>query len=252
MAIYGLGFGQNRLLRDLPSEDRVGVDADGEEVELTLSQILAMPGEAIDHVYFPIRGFISIIAAVDGDRNLEVGLVGTDGMLGTSLALGVNVSPLKALVQGEGRALRLTTAAFTRLYSKSAELRTQVGRYLYVLTSQTARTAACTRFHLVEARLARWLLMTQDHAGSNKFRVTHAFLAWMLGVRREGVTEAASKLQRQHLISYNRGNVTILDTAALRHLACSCYAADKVAYLKLFPNGPAKRPRAKQATKPAR
>jgi len=157
-------------------------------------------------------------------------LVGREGMFGESLSLGVTHSPLTGVVQGSGAALRMSAAAFTRQRSSNASLERVVGRYLYVSLKQIAQAATCTRYHVVEARLARWLLMTQDRARSPRFHVTHKFLAWMLGVRRAGVTTAALALQAKNLMTYRRGDITILNRAGLEAAACSCYEAQKITY----------------------
>lgn len=201
-----------------------------EPVDLVFADILAEPGERIRHVYFPTESFISLTTPMDGRASLEVGLIGDEGMLGIALVLGVDVSPLHALVQGEGPALRMDAKPFRRQLEQSLALQTALKRYLYVFIGQLAQAATCTRFHVVEARLARWLLMTQDRAHSSEFHVTHEFLAYMLGVRRVGVTRAATALQNRALISYHRGNVRVLDRHGLEAVACKCYEADKVTY----------------------
>jgi len=208
--------------------------ANCESVDLVFADVLCLPGDRIHHVYFPTESFISLVAPVDGYAGLEVGMVGSEGVFGVSLMLGVDVSPLHALVQGAGQALRMNATRFRRQLASSRALRQGLNRYTYVLISQLAQTAACTRFHIVEARLARWLSMTRDRAGSDEFYLTQEFLSHMLGVRRVGVTKAASSLQKHKLISYSRGVISILDRNGLEAAACGCYLADKKTYDKIM------------------
>ena len=225
---------QNHLIEHLPRKDRLRLLAMGEPFHLILGKVLCEPGKATQHVYFPTEGFISLVAPLDGKPALEVGMVGREGMLGAQLALGVNTVPLHALVQGAGSALRIGAGAFRTELAHSAPLQRLLNRYLYVLMAQLAGSAACLRFHEIGPRLARWLLMSQDRADADRFHVTHEFLAYMLGVRRVGVTAAASALQRSGLIEYHRGEMAVLDRASLENSACACYANDRQAYAGLL------------------
>jgi CRP-like cAMP-binding protein len=221
---------KNKLLEALPSQDRRHLLARCTQVELVLADVLIEPGERIRYAFFPTSGYISLITLLDGHAGLEVGLIGDEGMLGMSLMLGVGAAPLRALVQGPGTAWRMDVAAFRQECKRSPALQRILNRYVHVVMIQFAQAAACMRFHLVETRLARWLLMTGDRASGDEFYVTHEFLGRMLGVRRAGVTQAASALKDRKLIHYSRGNVTILDRHRLESIACKCYAAAKETY----------------------
>lgn len=205
-----------------------------EPVDLVLGEVLYELDKPTRYVYFPIDGFISLVASIDGKPALEVGMVGREGMLGAQLVLGVPTMPLHALVQGSGASWRIGAAAFRRELARSAALRRLLGRYLYVLMGQLAASATCLRFHLIGPRLARWMLMSQDRAHASSFHVTHEFLAYMLGVRRVGITAAAGALQSSGLIEYHRGEVTVLDRSGLEAAACGCYALDRQTYAELL------------------
>jgi CRP-like cAMP-binding protein len=220
----------NLLLAGLPRAESERLIARCTVVDLAFGHVVCEQGARIRHVYFPTGSFISLISAIDAQPRLEVGLIGTEGMLGASLLLGVNVAPLRALVQGSGSALRMDAARFSRELEQYPRLRNELNSYLYVLMSQLAQMAACTRFHEIEARLARWLLMTRDRAHSRVFYLTQEFMAYMLGVRRVGISHAARTLQKRNLIRYARGHMNILDERGLEAAACGCYAVARDMY----------------------
>ena len=225
---------ENHLIERLPRADRSRLLASCEHVPMVLAEVLCDPGKPMRHVYFPIDGFISMVAVVKDSPGVEVGMVGREGMLGAHLALGVATAPLHSLVQGVGTARRIGAAAFRKQLAQSPALQRGVNQYLYVLLSQLATSAACLRFHMIGPRLARWLLMTEDRAHSKSFHVTQEFLAYMLGVRRVGITAAAGIFQRAGLIEYHRGELTVLDRSGLEAAACSCFATDRDGYATLF------------------
>jgi CRP-like cAMP-binding protein len=213
----------NRLLASLPRQSYRDLLPHLDPVTLVFGDVLYEPGARIREVYFPSKSVVSLLTVVDGHHALEVGLVGLEGMVGLPLALGVETSPVRALVQGGGRAMQMSAAHFRTAFAANPALQRGLGRYTHALMAQITQTAACNRFHGVEARFARWLLMTRDRVGSGEFRLTHEFLAHMLGVRRVGVTHAASALQGRGLIEYRRGHIRILDPQGLEAAACSCY-----------------------------
>ena len=224
---------KNQLIEMLPRRERQGFLDVCESVELVLSDTVFESGAVTRHVYFPTDGFVSLLTAVDVVSVLEVGMVGREGMVGVHVALGSVLSPLRAVVQGPGVAWRVAVGPFRRKLRESAALQRGLNRYLSVLMSQLASSAACARYHEIGPRLARWLLMSHDRARSDRFFMTQEFLASMLGVRRVGVTAAAGKLQKGRLIEYQRGEMAILDRAGLEAVACSCYASDRAAYATL-------------------
>ena len=213
----------NRVLAGIPTKEYRRLQANLEPVKLKFGQVLYVPGKPILHVYFPVDCLISLLTAVDRRRTLEVGVVGNEGMAGMPFILGMGVSGVRAIVQGEGDALRMASGPFRIEFKRNAPLQEALYRYTYALMAQISQTAACNRFHDAEQRLSRWLLMTRDRIGSDEFPLTHEFLAHMLGLRREGVTEAASELKRRKLITYSRGKIQILDLKRLKASSCSCY-----------------------------
>lgn len=225
---------ENQLIARLPRKSRLSLQKLCEPVELAMTGVLSDGVEPIRHVYFPIDCFVSLVTLLDGKPVLEVGMVGREGMLGAQLALGVDREPLYAVVQGPGTAWRVGGRAFRRELDGNLALQQSLNHYLHLTMMQLARSAACLRFHQIGPRLARWLLMTQDRADSKNFRVTHEFLAFMLGVRRVGITTAARDLQRRGLVDYHRGDVTVVNRRGLEKAACGCYANDRRAYAELL------------------
>ncbi len=214
---------ENCLLAALPRHALRKLVPGFEAVDLRFGDVLFEPGEQITHVYFPGRALVSLLTLADGHLPLEVGLVGRDGMVGIPLILGAPISSVRMLVQGSGSALRMPAAAFLRHFRSDSRLQKALHGYTCTLMNQISQTAACNRFHNVEARLARWLLMTRDRVCTEAFRMTQEFLGHMLGVRRVGVTRAARSLQSRKLIRYARGNIIILDRVRLEASACQCY-----------------------------
>ena len=213
----------NSLLAALPREEYRSLLGELQSVTLTSGEVLYEPGERVRHVYFLNDGQVSLLMVMADRKALEVGLVGHEGMIGVGLVLGAEASPVRALVQGSGSALRMSAAAFCAVFARSPLFQREVLRYVFAKLAQARQAAACNRFHQVEARLARWLLMTRDRVRSDQFHLTHEFLADTLGVRRVGVTNAASSLQRRKLIGYHRGDIRILDRKGLQAASCACY-----------------------------
>jgi CRP-like cAMP-binding protein len=220
----------NRVLQSLPAKDYERLRSQLEPVTLEFGQIVYQPGGVIKHVYFPTDCLISLLTAVDKRRTLEVGMVGNEGMAGMPFVLGMDISDVRALVQGGGNAWRIAAAPFRVEFARNRALQQALYRYTHALMAQISQTAACNRFHSAQSRLARWLLMTRDRVHSDDFHLTHEFLAHMLGVRREGVTEAASALRRRKLIAYSRGKVQILDATRLMAVCCSCYQSVRAVF----------------------
>lgn len=220
----------NRVLASIPARDFKRLDAMLEPVTLKFGQVLYEPGKVIRQVYFPVDSLVSLLTTVDKRRSLEVGMVGNEGMVGMPLILGMRVSGVRALVQGAGNALRVASGPFRIESDRNLPLQQALLRYAHALMTQISQTAACNRFHETEARLARWLLMTRDRVRSDDFLLTQEFLAHMLGLRREGVTEAAHGLRRRKLIDYSRGKISILNLKGLKSTSCPCYQLVQTAY----------------------
>jgi CRP-like cAMP-binding protein len=217
------GARANRLLAALPKEEYQRLLPELRPVTLAFGKILYEPGAIIRHVYFPNDSIVSLISEVAERSTLEVAIVGNEGMTGISVFMGVARSRTRALVQCGGSAMRMKSAYLGRESDRSGALTRLLRRYTHSLFTQISQSAACNRFHKVDARLARWMLMTHDRTGSDEFRLTQEFMSNMLGVRRERVNMAAGDLQREKLISYSRGMIKIRDRAGLETVACECY-----------------------------
>lgn len=225
----------NHLLQSLPRKNRAHFLAECQSVEMKLAEVLCESGEPIRHVYFPVDCFFSFVALNEGMPSLEIGMVGSEGMLGEQLLLGERAAPFHALVQGPGRAWRMKSSLFLRQLRESLPLQRVLKRYLHVRFLQLGQLAVCVHFHQVNPRLARWLLMSQDRSHADSFHMTHEFMAYLLGVRRVGITKAAGSLQRDGLIEYRHGFMSVLDRPGLEAAACSCYAEDAAVYDRLLP-----------------
>jgi CRP-like cAMP-binding protein len=220
----------NRLLAALPKKEYQHLLPELEHVKLTFGDILFEPGDTIRHVYFPDDSIISLLTTVEDRVMLEVGIVGNEGMAGLAVFMGVNKSRNRSLVQGAGTAMRMKAASLRKEVNNGSALHNLLHLYTHSLLTQISQSAACNRFHMVNARLARWLLMMHDRVAGDEFRLTQEFLSLMLGVRREQVTLAASNLQKQKLISYSRGQIKILNRSGLEAVTCKCYRVIKEEY----------------------
>ena len=213
----------NQLLAALPKKDYQALQRHLEEVPLVFEEILYQPNVLISDVYFPNSGIVSLLAGVNERSTLEVGLVGNEGVVGLSVFLGVNSSLNRAVVQGAGSAMKMKATAFRKASNHGGVLQRLLQRYSHSVLTQITQSAVCNQFHSLDARLARWLLMTHDRMGEDEFQLTHEFLSNMLGVRREGVSLAAGDLQKRKLIRYSRGSLKVLDRAGLEETSCGCY-----------------------------
>ena len=213
----------NRLLAALPKKEYQRLLPELEHVPLEFGDILYEPGDTISHVYFPNNGIISLLSKVESQKVLEVGIVGNEGVAGLPVVLGVSVSLNRGLVQSAGTAMRLKATTLQKEFRRDGALQRLMHRYLHSLLTQISQSAVCNRFHTVDTRLARWLLMTHDRVGSDEFRLTQEFLSNMLGVRREAVSKADSALQKRGFVNYTRGHITILNRPGLEATACQCY-----------------------------
>ncbi|MBD2127452.1 Crp/Fnr family transcriptional regulator [Microcoleus sp. ZQ-A2] len=224
----------NELLAALPEAEYQHLIPDLEYVSLLFKQVLYEVGEPIEYVYFPHGGIVSVLSTMEDGSQVEVGLVGNDGVVGIPAALGDNIATATAVVQVPGSAMRMKVSLLKTEFGRSGVLQSLLLRYIQALFALVTQNAACNRLHYLEARLARWLLLVCDRVESNELPLTHEFIAQMLGVRRAGVTEAANSLQQAGLIHYKRGKITILNRKELEAASCECYEIIKGEYARLL------------------
>ncbi len=225
---------KNFLINSLPNKLRESLLSKAEFIEITLSQMICASSTRIEHLYFPVDGFISILQSIDKHPPLEVGMIGREGMLGAEVILGITVNSFGAIVQGSGNAWKINVKDFLSEVNNHQELKDIVSIYLAIRMAQLGLSAACEHFHEIGPRLAKWLLMSEDRAQSSTFQMTHEFISLMLGVRRVGVTTAAADFRRRGMIEYHRGEMKILDRTTLKTEACSCYQKNRKIYSSLL------------------
>jgi len=224
----------NLLLASLPSKEHENFVAQSKLIELSSGEVLAEPGDVTSSVCFPIDCFISLICQVDNQSSMEIGTAGPEGMLGLNIVFGSKTTLLRAVVETSGTALSMPSDRFLQIYEKSNVLQQNLKNYTYIRLNQLCLTASCHRFHVLDARLSRWILTAQDCTRSSEINITHEFLAARLGVRRAGITKAAGILQKKKLISYRMGRLKILDRKGLEAITCGCYQAIKETYKKIM------------------
>jgi CRP-like cAMP-binding protein len=223
---------QNQLLAALPRTEYKRLIPHLESVPLPFMDVLHESGEPIKHVYFPNDGLISLLVVMGDETHREVGLIGNEGMLGISVALGMKTAPNRALIQMPGSAMRMKAQALRAELKQGGALQSLLRRYTHALFTQVSQSAACVSAHALDRRLSRWMLMTHDRAPGDVFEMKHEFMAMMLGVTRSVVTIAAGRLQNKKVIRYTRGRVTILDRRGLEAIACECYGVVKEEYAR--------------------
>ena len=226
---------QNYLLAALPAEEWKRLEPLLELRSLPLGHVLYESGDSMRHVYFPTTSIVSMLYVMEDGASAEIAIVGNEGIVGISLFMGGETTPSRAIVQSAGSAYRMPGKFLKEEFFRAGPLQRLLLRYTQALITQMSQTAVCNRHHSVEQQLCRWLLMSLDRLVSNELKMTQELIANMLGVRREGVTESAGKLQKLGLISYNRGHIAVLDRPALESHACECYAVVKREFDRLLP-----------------
>jgi CRP-like cAMP-binding protein len=206
-----------------------------ERVEMPLGQVLYEAGATLTHVYFPTTSIVSLLYVMENGASAEIAVVGNEGLVGVSLFMGGESTPSRAVVQSAGHGLRLKAPLMKEEFNRAGPVQHLLLRYTQALITQMAQTAACNRHHTLDQQLCRWLLLSLDRLRANELAMTQELIANMLGVRREGVTEAARELQQAGLISYTRGRITVLDRVGLEQRTCECYAVVKREYDRLLP-----------------
>jgi CRP-like cAMP-binding protein len=225
---------QNHLLAALPADEYARIRPDLELVSMRLGDTLCEPYIAMQHVYFPVDAIVSLLCLMEDGDSAEIAVVGNEGIVGVSLFMGGETTPSQAVVQSAGQAYRLRGSLLKAEFYRGGPMQRLLLRYTQALLTQMAQTAVCNRHHSLDQQLCRWLLLSHDRLPSNELVMTQELIANMLGVRREGVTEAAGRLQRAGLIHYHRGHITILDRAGLEQRTCECYAVVKKEYDRLL------------------
>lgn len=225
---------QNALLGLLPEEELSRLLPNLEKVTLTLGQSLCESGQQMKHVYFPLDSIVSLLCVMENGASTEIAVVGYEGVVGVSLFMGGETTPSRAIVQSAGQALRLKGHLLKNEFYRAGPMQRLLLRYTQALLTQMAQTAVCNRHHNVDQQLCRWLLLSIDRLPGNELIMTQELIANMLGVRREGVTESAGKLQRAGLISYHRGRINVLDRPGLETRVCECYGVVKEEYDRLL------------------
>lgn len=229
----------NHLLAALPQNILNRLLPDLKLIDMPLGKVIYEPGVQLQHIYFPVTGcIVSMLYVMQNGSAAEIAVVGNEGMVGIALFMGGDTTPSRALVQSAGQAYQLSGAALMREFENHTELQHLLLRFTQALITQMSQTAVCNRHHTVEQQLCRWLLLSLDRLADNRLTMTQELIANMLGVRREGVTEAAGRLQTRGLIQYSRGRITILDRAGLEAQVCECYAVVKKEYDRLLPPDP--------------
>ncbi len=226
---------QNHLLAALPAEDLARLLPDLEEAPMPLGHVLYEPGVPMRHVYFPTTSIVSLLYVMEDGASAEIAVVGNEGVVGVSLFMGGESTTSRAVVQSDGYAYRLKAQLLKDEFFRAGPMQRLLLRYTQALLTQMAQTAVCNRHHSLDQQFCRWLLLSLDRLSSNELVMTQELIANMLGVRREGVTEAAGNVQRAGLISYNRGRITVLDRTGLEARACECYAVVKKEFDRLLP-----------------